>query len=62
MKKKNYHLKRKKRILKGLIGNYQGQNKVLKRFILIVFILEQLVIELYFLSLFNKNDIYIIIF
>ncbi len=60
--RKNYYLGKEGRILRGLVRNYEGQNRFLKGFILIVFILGQLVIELYLLDLFNKNDVCVIIF
>src|SRR6266498_4602915 len=41
--RKNYYLGREDRILRGLVGDYQGQNRFLKDFVLIVFILGQLV-------------------
>ncbi len=40
LEKRNYYLRRESRILRELIRNYQNQNKVLKGFVLIVFILE----------------------
>jgi len=62
LKRENYYLRRKGRILKELIGNYQGQIRVLKGFALMVFILEQLVVRLYFLDLFDGNNTYVTIF
>ncbi len=40
LEKRNYYLRRESRILRELIRNYQNQNKILKVFVLIVFILE----------------------
>ncbi len=59
---KNYYLKRKGRVLRGFVRNYQGQIRVLKGFILIVFILRQLMVGLYLLDLFDDNNTYITIF
>jgi len=62
LEKKIYDLGREDRILKGLVRDYQNQNRFLKDFVLMVFILGQLVIRLYFLDLFNNNDVCVIIF
>ena len=60
--RRNYDLGRKGRVLRGLVGDYQGRNRFLKSFTLIVFILSQLVIRLYLLSFFDGNNVSVIIF
>ncbi len=60
--RRNYNLEREGRVLKGLVGDYQSQNKFLKGFALTVFILGQLVVRLYLLNLFDGNDVCVIIF
>ncbi len=60
--RKTYYLGRKGRVLKGLVGDYQGQNRFLKGFALMVFILGQLVIRLYLLGLFDGNNVCVTIF
>ncbi len=62
LERRNYYLGQEGRVLRRLVGDYQDQNKILKGFILMVFILEQLIIELYLLNLFNYNNAYVIIF
>ncbi len=62
LRRKNYYLEREGKILRGLVGDYQNQNRFLEGFILIVFILDQLVIRLYLLGLFDRNDVYVTIF
>ncbi len=59
---KNYYLKRESKVLKGLVGEYQGQVRVLESFALMVFILEPLMVGLYLLGLFDSNNIYVTIF
>src|SRR6266540_1837921 len=54
--RKNYYLERESRVLRGLVGDYEGQNRFLKGFALMVFILGQLVVELYLLGLFDGNN------
>jgi len=48
--------------LKGLVGDYQGQNRVLEGFALMVFILRQLIVGLYLLGFFDDNNVCVIIF
>src|SRR6266540_720750 len=60
--RRNYDLERKGRVLRGLVGNYEGWNRFLKGFVLIVFILGQLVVGLYLLGLFDSNNVCVIIF
>jgi len=62
LERKNYYLKRENKILRKFVKNYQGWSRVLKGFILIIFILKQLVIRLYLLDFFDNNNTYIIIF
>src|SRR6266545_7053495 len=45
--RKNYYLGKEGRVLRGLVGDYQGRNRFLEGFALMVFILGQLVIGLY---------------
>src|SRR6266540_2323195 len=56
LERRNYDLGRKGRVLKGLIGDYEGQNRFLEGFVLMVFILGQLIIGLYLLDLFDSNN------
>ena len=60
--RKNYYLGREGRVLRGLVGDYEGQNRFLEGFALMVFILGQLVIRLYLLGLFDGNNACVIIF
>jgi len=60
--RKNYYLGREGRILRGLVGDYQGRNRFLKGFTLMVFILDQLVVGLYLLGLFDGNSVCVTIF
>src|SRR6266540_3666293 len=60
--RRNYDLEREGRVLRGLVGDYQGQNKFLKGFALMVFILGHLVIRLYLLGLFDRDNVCVIIF
>jgi len=62
LERKNYYLKREGRVLRGLIEDYQGQIRILKSFALMVFILEQLVVGLYLLGLFDDNNTCVTIF
>jgi len=55
LERKNYYLKQESRVLRGLIGNYEGRYRVLKGFALMVFILGKLIIRLYLLGLFDGN-------
>src|SRR6266498_1736596 len=60
--RRNYDLGREGRILRGLVGDYAGRNRFLEGFILMVFILGQLVIGLYLLGLFDGNNVCVTIF
>ncbi len=60
--RKNYYLGREGKVLRGLVGNYQSQIKILKGFALMGCILEQLVVGLYLLGLFDGNNACVIIF
>ncbi len=60
--KRNYDLGRESRVLRGLVGDYQGRNRFLEGFALMVFILGQLVIGLYLLGLFDGNNVCVTIF
>jgi len=60
--RKNYYLEREGRVLRGLVGDYQGRNRFLEGFALIVFILGQLVVGLYLLGFFDGNNICVTIF
>src|SRR6266540_2529070 len=60
--RKNYYLGREGRVLRGLVGDYEGRNRFLKGFALMVFILGQLVVGLYLLGLFDGNNACVIIF
>ncbi len=62
LRRRNYDLEREGQVLRELIENYQGQNRFLEGFALIVFILGQLVIRLYLLGLFDSNIICVTIF
>src|SRR6266542_1373261 len=60
--RKNYYLGRESRVLRGLVGDYEGRNRFLKGFALMVFILSQLVVGLYLLGLFDGNNACVTIF
>src|SRR6266545_1832260 len=60
--RKNYYLGREGRILRRLVGDYEGQNRFLEGFALMVFILGQLVVRLYLLGLFDRNNVCVTIF
>ena len=60
--RKNYYLRRKGRILRKLVGDYEGRNRFLESFALMVFILGQLVVGLYLLGLFDGHNVYVTIF
>ncbi len=62
LSRRNYYLERENRILRRFVENYQNQSRTLESFILIIFILRQLVIGLYLLNFFNSNNAYITIF
>src|SRR6266498_3486783 len=59
---KNYYLKREGRVLRRIIRNYQGQVRILEGFALMIFILEQLIVGLYLLGLFDGNNACVTIF
>ncbi len=59
---KNYYLEKEGRVLRRIIGDYQGQVRILKGFALMVFILRQLMVGLYLLGLFDGNNACITIF
>src|SRR6266536_5183457 len=60
--RKNYYLGREGRVLRGLVGDYEGRNRFLESFALIIFILGQLVVRLYLLGLFDGNNACVTIF
>ena len=60
--RRNYNLEKEGRILRGLVRNYEGQNRFLEGFVLIVFILGQLVVGLYLLGFFDGNNACVTIF
>ncbi len=60
--RRNYYLGQEGRVLRGLVRDYQDQNRVLKGFALMIFILEQLIVELYLLGLFDSNNACVTIF
>src|SRR6266498_4024151 len=60
--RRNYDLGREGRVLRGLVGDYESQNRFLEGFVLMVFILGQLVVGLYLLGLFDGNNVYVTIF
>ncbi len=60
--RKNYYLEQEGRVLRGLVEDYQGQNRILEGFALMVFMLGQLIVGLYLLSLFDGNNACVIIF
>ena len=62
LERRNYDLRREGRVLRGLVGDYKGQNRFLEGFVLMVFILGQLVVGLYLLGLFDGNNVCVTIF
>src|SRR6266542_2167688 len=60
--RRNYDLRREGRVLRGLVGDYEGRNRFLEGFVLMVFILGQLIVGLYFLDLFDGNNACVTIF
>ncbi len=62
LERRDYNLEREDRVLRELVGDYKGQNKFLKGFILIMFILGQLVVGLYLLGFFDGNNVCVTIF
>ncbi len=59
---KNYYLERRGRVLRRIIEDYQGQVRILEGFALMIFILEQLMVGLYLLGLFDGNNACVTIF
>ncbi len=53
---------REGRVLRRLVGDYEGRNRFLEGFILMVFILGQLIVGLYLLGLFDENNVCVTIF
>src|SRR6266540_4634577 len=62
LKKRNYYLGQEGLVLRGRVRDYQGQNRVLKGFALMIFMLGQLIVGLYLLGLFDSNNACVIIF
>ncbi len=62
LERRNYDLEKKGRVLRGLVEDYQGWNRFLESFALMVFILGQLVVRLYLLGLFDGNNVCVTIF
>src|SRR6266508_2428659 len=62
LRRRNYYLGQEGRILRGLVGDYQDQNRVLEGFALMVFMLGQLIVGLYLLGLFDGNNACVTIF
>src|SRR6266498_4321269 len=60
--RRNYYLGQEGLVLRGRVRDYQGQNRILKGFALMVFILGQLIVGLYLLGLFDDNNAYVTIF
>ena len=60
--RRNYYLGQEGRVLKELVEDYQDQNRVLEGFALMVFMLGQLIVELYLLDLFDGNNACVTIF
>ena len=55
-------MEREGRVLRKIIGNYQGQVRILEGFTLMIFILGQLMVGLYLLGLFDGNNACVTIF
>ncbi len=60
--RRNYYLGQEGRVLRGLVEDYQSQNRALEGFTLMVFMLGQLIVGLYLLGLFDGNNAYVTIF
>src|SRR6266498_1829473 len=60
--RRNYYLGQEGRVLREHVRDYQGQNRVLKGFALMVFMLGQLIVGLYLLGLFDNNNACVTIF
>ncbi len=62
LERRNYYLGQEGLVLRGRVKDYQGQNRVLEGFALMVFILRQLIVGLYFLGLLDGNNACVTIF
>src|SRR6266511_4421024 len=62
LRRRNYYLGQEGRVLRGLVEDYQDQNRVLEGFALMVFMLGQLIVGLYLLGLFDGNNACVTIF
>src|SRR6266540_5392608 len=62
LERRNYYLGQKGLVLRGCVRDYQGQNRVLEGFALMVFMLGQLIVGLYLLGLFDGNNACVTIF
>ena len=62
LERRNYYLEQESRVLRGFVEDYQDRNRVLEGFTLMVFMLKQLIVELYLLDLFDGNNACITIF
>ena len=62
LERKNYYLGREDKVLRELVGEYEGRNRFLEGFTLMVFMLGQLIVGLYLLGLFDGNNAYVTIF
>src|SRR6266542_173185 len=62
LERRNYYLGQEGLVLRERVRDYQGQNRVLEGFVLIVFILRQLIVGLYLLGLFDGNNACVTIF
>ena len=51
--RKNYYLEQEGRVLRGLVGNYEGQYRILEGFTLMILILGKLIVGFYLLGLFD---------
>src|SRR6266540_6624075 len=60
--RRNYYLGQEDRVLRGLVEDYQGRNRILKGFALMVFMLGQLIVGLYLLGLFDGHNACVTIF
>ncbi len=60
--RKNYYLGQEDRVLRGRVRDYEGRNRFLEGFALIVFMLGQLIVGLYLLGLFDGNNVCVTIF
>jgi len=60
--RRNYYIGQEGKILRRFIGDYQARNRVLEGFVLMVFMLRQLIVRLYLLGLFDDNNACVTIF